>query len=217
VRDTSGSITLIRDLTQNISRTIVEGIDYELTYAFNTAIFGKGDFGTFTFVINGSYLSRYVAAINIGDRELEYAGQETLFAGYLPHNRLYGSLFYDLGGLDSGVTVHYSGQGSDIAETTNSGLPRKIREWTTVDAIVSYTFHKAPTDADNEGKNVVNVSKAHLTGWRAWLDGTKVTVGVNNVFDLDPPFVSAAGENGYDESAANIRGRFWFVSLKKRF
>ena len=57
----------------------------------------------------------------------------------------------------------------------------------------------------------------HLVGWRAWLNGTKVTLGVNNVFDLDPPFVAAAGENGYDESAADIRGRFCFVALKKRF
>jgi hypothetical protein len=40
---------------------------------------------------------------------------------------------------------------------------------------------------------------------------------VNNVFDLAPPFVAAAGENGYDEQTANIKGRTWYVALKKRF
>ena len=231
-RDSSGAIVLIRDLTQNISHSIVDGIDYELIYALETAIFGKGDFGKVTFTINGSYLSRYVAAINVGDAEAGYAGQETGFAGYLPHNRIYGSLFYDLGGLDTGVTVHYTGQGSDIAELTNSGLPRKIREWTTADAIISYTFHLTSPRTDNQvaghtkndsrndqDKDVTPRSSAmpYFAGWRAWLNGTKITVGVNNIFDLDPPFVAAAGENGYDESAADIRGRFWFVALKKRF
>jgi hypothetical protein len=38
-----------------------------------------------------------------------------------------------------------------------------------------------------------------------------------NVFDSDPPFVAGAFENGYDESIATIKGRFWYVQLKKRF
>jgi hypothetical protein len=43
------------------------------------------------------------------------------------------------------------------------------------------------------------------------------------VFDQDPPFVKgtpfpvAGNENGYDPWQANIRGRVWYVALKKRF
>ena len=232
VRDSSGAIVLVRDLTQNISRTITEGIDYEVLYTFDTAIFGGTGFGKFTLTLNGTYLSRYVAAINVGDREREFAGQETFFAGYLPHNRAYASIYYDLGGLDTGVTVHYIGQGSDVPETTKNGLPRKIREWTTVDAIISYTFKLAPAVGENQvagyakdggknvkDKNVMPVSTAEYNprGWRAWLNGTTITLGMNNIFDLDPPFVAAALENGYDESAFDIKGRFWYVALKKRF
>jgi hypothetical protein len=40
---------------------------------------------------------------------------------------------------------------------------------------------------------------------------------MQNVFDEDPPFVADAAENGYDESLATIKGRFWYVQLKKRF
>jgi hypothetical protein len=40
---------------------------------------------------------------------------------------------------------------------------------------------------------------------------------MNNVFDQDPPFVAGYLENGYDEWTANIRGRIWYVALKKRF
>ena len=54
-------------------------------------------------------------------------------------------------------------------------------------------------------------------GWHGWLNNTTISLGMQNVFDEDPPFVAGAGENGYDESLATIKGRFWYVQLKKRF
>ena len=35
--------------------------------------------------------------------------------------------------------------------------------------------------------------------------------------DEDPPFVAGNFESGYDESLNTIKGRFWYVGLKKRF
>ena len=72
---------------------------------------------------------------------------------------------------------------------------------------------------DSKDKNVAPVSTAEYNpcGFRAWLNGTTITVGMNNVFDQPPPFVAGAFENGYDESTADTKGRFWFVELKKRF
>jgi hypothetical protein len=37
------------------------------------------------------------------------------------------------------------------------------------------------------------------------------------VTDEDPPFVADNFENGYDEALTTIKGRFWYVQLKKRF
>jgi outer membrane receptor protein involved in Fe transport len=54
-------------------------------------------------------------------------------------------------------------------------------------------------------------------GWRDWLNNTTITLEMQNVFDEDPPFVNSAIENGYDEPLATIKGRFWYVQLKKRF
>ncbi len=72
---------------------------------------------------------------------------------------------------------------------------------------------------DREDKNVTPVSTGEYSssGWRGWLSNTTVTAGMNNVFDQDPPFVAAYLENGYDQWIANIRGRTWYVALKKRF
>ena len=149
-------------------------------------------------------------------------------------------------GLDVGAVVHYTGQyeddnvsltGSSKPQMPRSGFyswrARKIREWITLDLIASYTFNlPPPTSAPVPGlakdggkniklkeakeKNVIPVSTAeyNLCGWRAWLNNTTISVGMQNVFDEDPPFVAASG---YDVSLATIKGRFWYVQLKKRF
>ena len=139
-----------------------------------------------------------------------------------------------MNGMDVGATVHWTGQyDDDIID----GFHRKVREWTTLDLIASYTFNMPTPVAqqevpgmskdggknvkmkDGKEKNVMPVSTATYSecGWRAWLNGTTVTLGMQNVFDTDPPFVAGAFENNYDESLADVRGRFWYVQLKKRF
>jgi len=72
---------------------------------------------------------------------------------------------------------------------------------------------------DSKEKNVMPVSTAEYNpcGWRAWLNNTTISLGLQNVFDFDPPFVAGALGNNYDESLATIKGRFWYVQVKKRF
>src|SRR4029453_13587451 len=111
---------------------------------------------------------------------------------------------------------------------------RKVAAWTTLDLIASYTFNlPAPALApvpgfakdggknlkDGKEKNVTPVSTAEYgcSNWTWWLNNTTVTLGMQNVFDSDPPFVAGSFENGYDESLATIKGRFWSVQLKKEF
>ena len=125
-------------------------------------------------------------------------------------------------------------------QTPRSGFrswrARKVSAWTTLDLILNYTFSlpsPAPAEVpgfakdggknvkmkDGKEKNVIPVSAAEYNscGWRAWLNNTTITLGMQNVFDEDPPFVAGAFEDGYDESLATIKGRFWYVQLKKRF
>jgi iron complex outermembrane receptor protein len=114
---------------------------------------------------------------------------------------------------------------------------RKVAPWTTLDLVLNYTFNLPPPAAaevpgfakdggknvksgkDGKEKNVVPVSTAEYgcSNWKWWLNNTTVSLGMQNVFDTDPPFVAGSFENGYDEQLDSIKGRFWYVGLKKRF
>jgi hypothetical protein len=72
---------------------------------------------------------------------------------------------------------------------------------------------------DSKEKNIMPVSTAEYNpcGWRAWLNNTTISLGMQNVFDFDPPFVAGALGSNHDNSLATIKGRFCYVQLKKRF
>ncbi len=113
---------------------------------------------------------------------------------------------------------------------------RKVDTWVTLDLILNYTFNlpapapaEVPGYAKDGGKNVktkdgkekqvfpVSTAEYGCSNWKWWLNNTTITLGMQNVTDEDPPFVAGSFENGYDESLTTIKGRFWYVGLKKRF
>ena len=267
IRDpTTGAITEVLNPNLNLTRAIVEGVDYEGIYILDSSIFGHGDFGRLTFTLNGTYLSRFEFQATPSSKRVGLSGgfAGTSFFGSLPHNRAYASVFFDgpadtwSSGFDAGVTVHYTGQYEDLNQAlTGSSKPqmprtggpntpaiwpwraRKVSEWVTLDLITSYTFNlPSPASAavpgfakdggksvqmkDGKEKGVIPVSTAEYNpcGWHAWLNNTTISLGMQNVFDSDPPFVAGASPvftDNTDQSIATIKGRFWYVQLKKRF
>jgi len=247
IRDpTTGAITEIINPPLNLTGAVVEGLDYEAIYVLDSSSFGHGDFGRFTFTLNGTYLSRFELQISPDTKRFGISGTYVFLptlTGSLPHTRAFASAFWDgppdtwLAGFDIGVTVHYTGQYQDDNILLGPALARKIREWTTLDLIASYTFNLRAQVAQQEvagyskdgGKNIkmpdgkeksvlpTSTAEYGARGWRAWLNGTTITVGMQNVFDSDPPFAAVAFGNGYDPSLADVKGLFWYLQLTKRF
>ena len=269
LRNSDGSIAFINDPLLNLGRFTISTWDFEEVYIFDSSRLGHGDWGTLTETMNWTYLVDADVQLLPGGKRRTIAGQfGSGFQGpsglsSFPRNKAYISLYYDgpsgswLQGLDAGVTVHYIGQywdyeggtflgvrgcesGACIGYPAQMDADRKIREWTTLDVIVNYTFNLPPPAAQNEvagyakdgGKNVkmkdgkeknvmpVSTAEYNPCGWRAWLNNMTITLGMQNAFDELPPF--AAGDSlsdvqGYDQGQANAKGRFWFVGLKKRF
>jgi iron complex outermembrane receptor protein len=141
----------------------------------------------------------------------------------------------DLVGTYDGGTPKPQTPRTDPTTGLDGAHARKIVDWTTLDLILNYTFnYPAPVAEvpgyakdggknvkmkDGKEKNVVPVSTAEYGchNWQWWLNNTTITLGMQNVLDQDPPFVAGNFENGYDESLTTIKGRFWYVGLKKRF
>jgi hypothetical protein len=113
---------------------------------------------------------------------------------------------------------------------------RKVAASATLDLIANYTFNLPPPGPvnvpgfakdgsknvamkDGKEKQVTPLATADYgcNNWKSWLNQMTITLGMQNVFDSDPPFVAGSFENGYDESLTTIKGRFWYVQLKKRF
>jgi len=250
-RGGDNTITRVLSMTQNVGRFIESYIDYEGVEIFETARLGHGDWGTFTATFNGTYLIDIDVQFFPDTKRLTAVGklgggfQGASGGGNYTHNRWYASLFYDgpngswLQGIDAGAVVHYIGQYWDNVNGANAFLrfDRKVREWTTLDLILNYTFNLPPPKAqsgvagyakdggrngplkDGKENHLMPASTAEYNpcGWRSWLNNTTLTLGMDNVFDEEPPFVAATFENGFDEVTANAKGRFWYAALKKRF
>ena len=68
-----------------------------------------------------------------------------------------------------------------------------------------------------DNKNAPVTEAATPSIWQRMLWGTKLTVGVNDAFDRQPPSVLGAFNDNYDTSNYSIRNRYWYVSLSKKF
>jgi iron complex outermembrane receptor protein len=149
------------------------------------------------------------------------------------------------GNLDFVAQVNYIGSFIDDGgffhpldqEDLNAGtgLPpswkfnRKVTSYITLDLQASYEFVRPPMEApvpgySKEGKDfksplgkqpVTPVAEASI--WQRMLWGTKITAGVVNAFDRQPPTVLGAFNDNYDTSLYSIRDRFWYVALSKKF
>jgi outer membrane receptor protein involved in Fe transport len=102
---------------------------------------------------------------------------------------------------------------------TPKSAVHKVGSWTTVDLQASYEWIY---DSSEEGGGLAmdgkNGTAPHSTGLNAWqrlLNRTKLTVGVLNVGDSEPPFANV--EDGYDSLTSDPYGRFIYASIRKKF
>ena len=108
---------------------------------------------------------------------------------------------------------------------------RNVTSYITLDLQASYEFVRPPVEApvpgySKEGKDFKGAPGknpapmtpvAEASFWERMLWGTKITAGVVNAFDRNPPTVLGAFNDNYDTSLYSIRNRFWYVALSKKF
>jgi outer membrane receptor protein involved in Fe transport len=103
-----------------------------------------------------------------------------------------------------------------------------VSDYITLDMQLGYEFVKPEMAAESGG--YAKDSKGGKGGGGAvagvendgsfvqrMLWGTKVRVGVVNAFDRRPPTVLGAFNDNYDTSLYNIRNRYYYVGINKKF
>ena len=85
---------------------------------------------------------------------------------------------------------------------------------------INYSYVDGYLEDENDNNRVpsygaVDVRAGYTLPKWGW--SMQLNVGVNNVFDRQPPYLATSFENQYDRAIGDIRGRLWYVELSKKF
>jgi len=246
-RDDNGNLIGVDSVPGNAGVRFVQGLDIAATYQMPTTNFGQFTFtlGYNHFFIwkespgPGLPFNDFLGNYNNGTLPLA--------PGAIPFNKGFVRFEWEYklgpGNLDFVAQGNYIGdyqddpsfiQGNvllsppDLAPSWE--LHRHVTAYMTLDLQASYEFVKPPMEAaqvpgySKEGKDFKSSKQPVAPGvvetgsfFQRMLWGTKITAGVVNAFDRNPPTVSGAFNDNYDTSLYTVRNRFWYVALSKKF
>jgi outer membrane receptor protein involved in Fe transport len=239
VRDAAGNLQAVNDAhTNNSGKRLVEGMDVTTVYEIPTERFGK-------FTLSGGWNHFFIWKAE-GNPALAPGftnflgnynnGTQPLAPGAIPVNKAFLRGEWDWHGFEFIATGNYTGDFEDdpafiFGNTVIGGtianpdfrLHHRVSDYETLDLQLSYEFLKPATEApptvkdSKDSKNVVQTAAESSSIWQRILWNTKLTVGVNNVFDRYPPTVLGAFNDNYDTSLYSIRNRYWYVQMSKKF
>jgi len=207
---------------QNLGGQKVEGLDGDITYRIEL-----GSKSALTIGASAIYFTKYDFAELPTDEFVNLTGINLDGGSNLPEWRMASFISYEYGGLTADLNFNYQ-------PATDNGIPyaiadlpfvetfEEIDEYYTFDGRVSYEFGKnksydEPTVSNSyskDGKEVTTTTPSVIK--RSLLDGLSVAVGVNNIFDREPPFITDATDNT-DLAAFDVTGRYYYFEITKKF
>jgi iron complex outermembrane receptor protein len=204
VLDSSGTITAIIAPFRNQGDSTIRGADFTSSYLWRTQSLGRLQAG-----VSFTYVDSYKIALSPGTGKVEYIGVAVPgTASDDAYLQWKGQAFlnWTWKGVSTLLTANYTDGFEDIDGNVDPdgdgiGVPRHTSSLITYDLQASYTVFPS-----------TNKDRA------SWWSDIKVTVGVRNLLDKDPPFASgnAGNSNGYPGFLYTDEGRFWYVGLEKR-
>ncbi len=199
----STSIISVIGTNLNLASNKVAGLDYTVGY---TMPLGEGKFTT-TLALNqflkwdlqrvqGAPVEDFVGHFVDISSDAFSPGSIPEWKGNLNFNYKVGSKW------EAGFTINWVDSFQDDPNQVNPAVTggstfRMVKAWWTYDVIAHYSL-----------------PERWLGGWAKQ---TRITVGVENLLNEDPPMALGAFNDSYDTTLHSIRGRFMHVSVTKRF
>lgn len=205
----TGAIIRVLDPYLNLDSRVSKGWDFGLAY--NVPDFGAG---RFRLRVNAARLTSFVQSAGADGDEL-LAG---IAAGDLPADvtvgglgelleldgrpkwRLSGSINWESGPVEIGVFGQYTG---------------KVWDTSVVRDVLLVSDDPNANYFPVKDQFVVNLSISYTIKNNTPLDGTRLRIGVNNVFDKDPPLADET--YGFYSELYTARGRVVHIELRKKF
>ena len=242
-RNPDGTLSSIDSANGNAGARLIEGLDVTAVYEIPTERWGKftfsGGWNHFFIWKAGLGIPGFELHNFLGDYN---NGTFPLAPGGIPFNKAFLRGEWEWKHFDFVATGNYIGDyeddpafifGNDLAgpQPGRGGtlanpayqLHHRVSEYETLDLQLSYEWVKPAVEPapyvkeSKDSKNVMQTEATTASIWQRMLWGTKLTVGVNNVFDRYPPTVLGAFNDNYDTSNYSIRNRYYYVSLTKKF
>jgi iron complex outermembrane recepter protein len=228
IRGAAGEIVTVLSPFENLGAIRVDSFSFGGSYSSKEYRWGKIDLA-----VDATYFY-HISQQNVPN------GQVLNFTDTfgLPDFKLTASIFYSKhlcsgDGFQTGLTLNFIDSEHDANDFNTAGLTLQefiaqgfpqvhtIGSWTTLDWQISYEFaqpEEITPATPKQGKKVIGdepVKSGRANWWRNYVAGTKITFGINNIFDTNPPFADSL--QGYDTVVANPIGRFFYVQLEKKF
>jgi hypothetical protein len=192
VLSTSGAISVVNSVFYNVGQTKVEGWDFSGGYQLPTDSAGRWEFITVW-----TRVTRFDRASVLGAPMRSVLGQDSTGVAANGYLKLKGRVY--LGWAYKGFNAHVAGTYTDgFTDYTPDRVERQVGDRFTLDLQVSYSFRSAAPKT---------------------LRDTRLTLGVRNLYNWDPPQAYGAGGNttGYPSHLYTSEGRFWYMSVGRKF
>lgn len=187
-----GAISNIDITPINFGTLETSGVDVAASYTFNVAG------GALTPSLSATWVGKYDAVKVPNTAAVDRVGVADS-SGTITEWKAIGSLSWTRHWLSLTATGRFVPGYDDTSLLTQQRTGRRISSQTIMDLQGVVTFDALP---------------AFIGGW---MDGTKFTLGANNLFDKSPSYSDVLYVTGYDSSLSDLRQRFVYAKLQKSF
>jgi iron complex outermembrane receptor protein len=193
-RAANGSINGFNNTLRNLGKIDTKGYDFGINWLGN-----ETGFGTFGARLQTTYTQSYKAvASDTGAEEPRTVGIEVADSA-IPRWRSTLNLTWGLGDWSAMWTMRYI---SSLEESCANAA--------------AFAVCDDPV-ADKNHLGAVVYNDARVT-WKLPVSlESSISLGVNNLFDKDPPVCLSCSLNGYDASTYDLPGRFWYAEASVKF
>ncbi|NEZ03334.1 TonB-dependent receptor [Wenzhouxiangella sp. XN201] len=210
-RSSSGEVSSLLDTQVNIGGTETAGVDWSIDYRF-----GEQSWGNLRTIWRGTYTSKFEESVpDFSDPDAPEEVRDllgTMLPGQpdrsFPKWRSNLDLIWGLGDWEAVWNVQYI---HSYTEGCNDGLSPSFVE-------LGLCSNPDPVNPTNKLDSVVYNDFQLSYFFDDWdFADSKFTIGVDNVFDEDPPVSMSAFANSFDASQHRIPGQFYYARVNFDF